>query len=778
MVDLLRAAVRRLRSRGRRGLLAAIGIVLAGAMAGASVTVAYGLHTGFDRAAARADLPDVIATFDPQDPARIGKLLRALPNTQDVTLRTRFENERISGGTGSSRKATVTFVDPAQRQGYAIVAGRDLRGAQDGVVIEQGLANAWGLSVGDRLDFDRQGSEPIRGIAVAPDNVAFPLAAAPRVYMSSRYLSRLIGRPFPRRIDQALVWTSSAANTDITLQQARATASGVQDLRFVTRAGVRVLIDGAAGIVVALLVAFSLVALGAAGVMLAAQASADVQRQLGAIGVQRAIGVRRGRVAAEHALAAGMLGLVAGGIGVVIGALALRGPSADLLAALSEVPPGLPLVGLLVAAVVAIVALVAAAAGVPAWRAAGRSPVALLRGAELRGRTPKAGIRGGGAGARAGASRPGTGGGALGWLGLGARLALARRGRAALSIGVLAASASLVLLMLGLASLVISLRDDPGSLGKRYSLTVTVPGTSQAEGLRELRGVRGVEAASPRYEVQGVDSYALGEPVRLIAFPGDHTDLEDPPLDEGRRIRGPGEVEVGTGLASALGVRIGGVLAVQLPDGGEARFRVVGTVRALETNGRVAYVMPQRLLDASPGLEAPYAVRLDPDADPLVVNHRLRAIGARPTAVGGATTQSGPLLATLAALLRAVAIIDVLVCLYALGQALALTARERRPTLSLLRATGAPGDTVLLILLGAALVLALPAALLAIPIERLLLAPLVANLAAGYAELGGGATVGQCAAVVAGFAVLAGIAALLVARRVNADPPVAGLREE
>ena len=46
--------------------LAAAGIAAAALVAGAGVTVGYGLSTGFDRAADRADLPDVIARFDPE----------------------------------------------------------------------------------------------------------------------------------------------------------------------------------------------------------------------------------------------------------------------------------------------------------------------------------------------------------------------------------------------------------------------------------------------------------------------------------------------------------------------------------------------------------------------------------------------------------------------------------------------------------------------------------------------------------------------------------------
>ena len=54
-------------------------------------------------------------------------------------------------------------------------------------------------------------------------------------------------------------------------------------------------------------------------------------------------------------------------------------------------------------------------------------------------------------------------------------------------------------------------------------------------------------------------------------------------------------------MADALGLRPGSVLAAQIPDGGEVRFRVSGIVRALENDGRIAWVRPDRLLDAAPG---------------------------------------------------------------------------------------------------------------------------------------------------------------------------------
>jgi len=735
----------------RRSRLAFTGVLLAAAMAGAAVTVAYGLATGFDRAARQADLPDVIVRFRDQPQQDIDRIVGALP---DLAARAyRFEITDVSLGStgGSSEKASVEVVG-GPRRGYAIVAGRDVDGRPNEVVIERGVANAWHVKVGDEIQVGRLGSLRIAGIAVAPDNVAFPLASAPRVYISRAWIERETQRTLP--VDQALIWAANPHRVDVLLQQARATSTQIQGVRFITRSGVRVLIDSAAGIVIALLIAFSLIALGAAATMLAATTAADVQRRLPAIGVQRTVGFSRARIAGEHAWRAVRTGAAAGALGVAIGAVAVRGASGKLLEALNEQPPGWALLPALLATLAVVVAVVAGAAAWPAWRATARPPIALLRGAELTG------VR-----------RMRLGGG---FAALGARLALARRGRAAATVAVLAISGAVVLLMLGLASLVSALRDDPGSVGKRYDLTAQLP----ADRTADVRALPGVADAAPRYVAQGADSFALGEPVKLVAFPGDHTRFEDPPLDSGRRLKGDDEAEVGVGLAQALGIGVGSTLAVQLPGGGEARFRVVGTVRALDDNGRVAYVRPPRLLAADPGASPQIVVKLTHRADRAAVAQRLSALGAAPAAVGGATTRNGAFLGTLAALLRAVAIVDALVCLYALVHALGLVARERRPTLALLRATGAEGATIGAVLAGAALAVAVPAAVLALALERLVLAPLVGRLAAGYADLGPQSSAGQAALALGGLALLGIVAAAWVARRATAAPPVEGLREE
>jgi hypothetical protein len=89
---------------------------------------------------------------------------------------------------------------------------------------------------------------------------------------------------------------------------------------------------------------------------------------------------------------------------------------------------------------------------------------------------------------------------------------------------------------------------------------------------------------------------------------------------------------VGAGLADALGLRPGSVLAAQLPAGGEVRFRVSGVVRALENDGRIAWVRPDRLLAADPGLGSSIVIALKPGADRAALDARLRRSARPPSA--------------------------------------------------------------------------------------------------------------------------------------------------
>ena len=741
-----------------RSALRALGIALAAAMLAVSATVAYGLHSGFSRSANAADLPDVIARFDAVSPSLIAARIRALPDVASFSLRKEITGVELAAGSHAAGNGVVEVVAGGPR-GYAIVAGHDLSGAREGVVLETGVARSWGLVPGEEIAVAGLGQERILGLSRSPENVAFPLAT-PRVYISEAALqARFGGRAeLDRNVNLAEIWLRNPAGLDAMLVQARTTSYGLHDLSILTRSGVRVLIDEAAGIVIALLAALSLVALLTAAVMLAAAARAEVQRRLRAIGVRLALGASRAYVAAVCTCEALIVAVPAAAVGVGAGALVGAGPSDRLLALLNEAPPGAALAPALLACFALTVVIPTLLAAWPAWRAAGGAPVRLLRGAELRGRSRRR--------ARPAAVRAGS------FLRLGVRLAGARRVRLAATVCALAACSAFVLLMLALAAELGTLENDPAALGRRYQLTASLPAHAAAR----VRTLPGVEAAAPKYEVDALDSFSLGEVIDVIAYPhGVQGSFEDPPLVQGRADSGPDQAEVGLGLAQVLGLSPGATLALALPTGRELRLRVSGVVSSLQHDGRVAYVPAAALLAADPGAGEQLAVRLRPGASAAGVSRTLHARGASVSATGGVSSGGGALVAALRALLQAVAAVDALVVLYTLAQALALTAAERRAAIAQLRACGAGARSVRALLAGAALAVLAPAVVIGVALERLLLGPAIAHIAAGYAVLALGAGAKDLAILLAGLIALAGAAVTWVAARALAEPVARGL---
>jgi predicted lysophospholipase L1 biosynthesis ABC-type transport system permease subunit len=732
-------------------LLTALGIGLASAMLAAAVVVSDGLGRGFDRAARAADLPDVIVRFNPQPAGRVAQRIEALPDLAAFSLRQEFTGLDVAANGHSSSSASAEVVG-AGRRGYAIVAGHNVSDRPGEVVLERGLASAWGVALGGTLDIGGLGPHRVVGFAQSPDNVSYPLAA-PRIYLSRRGLQRTLGSQLDPRVNFAQIWLRDPRNVNEVLVQARATSYGLDGVRFVTRSGLRVLLDQAAGIVIDLLVALSVIALATAGVMLASSARAEVQRRLGAIGVRRAVGASRAHLALTQALEALFVALPAATVGAAAGTLATYQPTSRLLTLLNEPAPGAGLLPALAPAWLASVAIPVLAAAWPAWRAAGRHAVLLLHGAELQRRArPATGLTS----TRAGLSL------------LGARLVAARRARMTATAITLGASTAFVLLMLALASALASLETDPGALGKRYQLTASLPASDAAH----VRSIHGVQAAAPRYEIEAVDSFSLDEPIDVIAYPGDHTVFEAPPLTAGTRMRGAHEAEVGAGLAGALGLSPGSTLAIQLPSGSELRLRVAGVVSSLDHDGRVAYVPAAALLPADPGASEQLAVRLQPGASVSAVSAKL---GATAASTGGATARGAPLVDTLRSILQAIAIVDGLVCLYALVQACLLTVGERRRTVSVLRAFGAGDAAVRRLLAGAVAALVIPAAVIGVLLERLVLGPALSRLAAGYATLPLGATGPEIAAVLAGLVAAGAVAVLWVTRQTTRETVIAGL---
>ncbi|HEY0343062.1 MAG TPA: FtsX-like permease family protein [Solirubrobacteraceae bacterium] len=732
-------------------------VIFAAALAvGAAGSVGYALATGFARAAERADQPDVIVRFAPQRRSVLDERLRRLPNVQRISYRLEVSGVGLAAGGHVRGNAAVDVVEDGRR-GYAIMAGHDLGSGPGEALVDRGVARAWNLRAGDEIRVGRLGTLRIAGVALAVDNVAFPLATVPRVYVTEREIQRRFGRERDPAVNLGLLWLADPNRLDVTLAAARPAVFGLRTEQLLTRRGVRQTIDQAAGIVIALLAVFGLVAAACAGAILAAAAGADVRRRAPLLGVQRALGASRRRVVAEQVLGTVFVAAPAAALGLTLGALVAAGPTLALLGFLNETAPGADLLGPLAGALVGLVAVVAAGAGWPAWRLNRRPVSTLLRSGDLIPPPTRRRTRG----------RPGL---AL----LGARFATARRGRWLSSVAVLGVAGAAVLLVLAVAGLLVSLRDDPGTLGRRYALTVA----GDASDLPAVRAVRGVAGADQRSTIEAADSFALTEPMRVIAYGADHVPFESPPLASGRRLRSAREVEVGTFLADTLGLRPGGQLALQPATGRELRFQVVGIVRALENDGRVVYARSAPFRRDDPGLGGPIAIRLAPGADRAQVARRLAQAGFGGRVAGAATPHDRSFLGVLAAVLRTVAMAIGLVCLAAVAQTLALTTRDRRRALAVLRAAGASRRALSAVLAGAAGALLLPALVIAVALERLVLGPAVARLAADYAVLPLGVGAGEALGVGAGAVLVGAVAVLVVTRSAGREPVAAGLERE
>ncbi|MDQ3875585.1 MAG: hypothetical protein M3322_08600, partial [Actinomycetota bacterium] len=291
MTAVLVHALALLRARPGRAALTAVGIAAAAAMVGASVTVGYSLSTGFERAARAAGLADVVARFDAVPRTALATRVRALPNLEAAAYRLEARGIEVQAGDGWSSEGQLEGILPGRR-GYAVVSGRDLSLGGGEALVERGLAREWGVDPGDLVSVGGYGGQArltVVGIAVEPETIAFPLVNRPRVYAAHDDVRRIAGAG-GGNVNAALLWATDPRDLDVMLTQARAAGFGVRELTFVTRAGVRVLVRRAGGLVIALLGAFSLVALAAAGLMLASSARAELQRRLEAIGLLRALG--------------------------------------------------------------------------------------------------------------------------------------------------------------------------------------------------------------------------------------------------------------------------------------------------------------------------------------------------------------------------------------------------------------------------------------------------------------------------------------------------------
>ena len=478
-----------LRTRRRRTLLSAVGVVLAGAMLSAAIVIADGLGEGFSRAAHKADLGDLIVRFKPEQASLVSKRLAALPDLSGFALRNEVTSTDVRFESHSANTAVGEVIGPGRRQGYALVSGHNLSGNGNEILVEPAWASAWGFTVGDSIEIRGLGVEKIVGFAEGPDDVGYPLGA-PRYYLSRQQIIRHFGPEPDPKVNFAEVWLKNPALVSQVLVQARDESYGLHDLQFATRSGVQVLISQAAGIVIDLLVALSVIALATAAVLLASSARAEVQRRLRSIGIRRAVGASRNHVALTQAVEAALVAVPAATLGILAGWAVTSGPGDRLLGLLNQPGPGTGLILPLLAGWAVAVLVPVLGAAWPAWSAAGRGVLTLLRGADVARRRPLR-LRRSGSDRSGGGGMPGgfeRGGLAL----LGARLQGAKRARLIATVIMLSCSTAFVLLLIALAGTLSSLETDPQVLGKHYELTASAAPSRAAQiaALPSGRGTR------------------------------------------------------------------------------------------------------------------------------------------------------------------------------------------------------------------------------------------------------------------------------------------------
>ena len=583
-------------------------------------TVGYGLATGFDRAAARGRPPARHRALRPRRRARrVDARVRALPNLAARSYR--YEEQATSALRANGRRdAQGRRCTSCSAAGAATRSstGRDLR-APGEVVVERGLAREWDLAPGDRLRLGR-------GWAGADRRRRG--RARQRRLPAHGHAARVRRRRRRRRavpVNLALLWLADPDRADITLAQARATSFGDRRPRVRHARGDRGAARPGRRDRASRCWSRSRSSRSSRRGRCSPRARRPTsQRRLPAFGVQRALGFTPGRLAARQAAEAARVAVPAAAAGLAVGALAVAGPSADLLAQLNEQPPGAALLPVLAACLLAIVGA-RHRRGDLAGVARGAAPA----GRDPARRRPRAAPR---RARRAGA----------GLLATGARFAVAARGRWAASVATIAVCAGVVTLMLALASLLERLRDDPGTVGKRYQLTVR---------LNPLRGRRGARRSpasrTPPSATRSTSPTRSGSASRCGWSPTRATTRAS------RRRRWPrgggcaadGEAEVGVGLADALGLRPGATLAVQT-EGGER-----GALPRRGRRARARARRPDRVRAARPAARgaartsaSTISVRLEPGADRAAVERRARRRSARRRSrVGGATTRNAAL---------------------------------------------------------------------------------------------------------------------------------------
>jgi putative ABC transport system permease protein len=575
-----------------------------------------------------------------------------------------------------------------------LLRGRGLQGP-DELVAEQDFERDLRVKIGDRIPLGAGSRQRVLTVV----GVAATVRRGHSGWVSPDQARALATPGRPLRFATELRLTDPSQADELASRAARSHGDGTLDLFDWQEDRVNLTDESRRGL--AILGASTLLALLAVAFTLATAIGGRVLAQRRQIGLLRAIGLTPSQVTAlllAHYLA---LALLAAPFGLVGGALTSHQLLADTAALLAAPAPGLPGPALVLGALAGALAVVAAATALPAWRA-GRLAV-----------TEALALGRGGTSARV--SRVARVARRLHLpvvVAIGAKDAFGQRSRTVMTIASLGLAITLVATAMAFEATIDRLGNDSSLRALPWDMTV-----------RSNLPERRVRAMLDRPEIKAlaeIREVRMVEPRSGIAI---HTHLVDGPLDqfafatpEGRGVRAPGETTLGRGAMDQLGVRIGD--SIKLRAAGQVMsLRVVGRYVEPNDEGRGAVVPQQGLPAPVVALGGPaLAVRLQSGADAGKLASALRRESSgrldveRPIeTLRAEAADIRKVVYGTTLLLLAIAFVNLLTTLL-------IGIRERERDFAILASIGATPRQVLATVVSGGSSLALPAALIGLPL--------------------------------------------------------------
>ena len=458
-------------------------------------------------------------------------------------------------------------------------------------------------------------------------------------------------------------------------------------------------------------VAFALIGLVLAVLIVTTLVSGAVMASYQRIGVLKSIGFTPGQVAASYLAQIGIPAIAGTVLGTVAGNLWVS-PMLNISAGLfGSGAQSIPL-WINVATPAAMITLAALAALVPALRAGRLSAVqAITAGQAPRGGQGDTANRLAG---RLALPRPIT---------IGLATPFTRPGRSATTVAVVLFGATAVILAAGLNSSFIKI-DDISGIGQGQ----VTAGLPKGSGQQTLTIAQDRQIVTAIRAQPGTLSYAAvaddGPVINSISVPGDLPELNVVaydgdssslgwPMISGHWLSTPGEVDANTQFLTEMGLHVGDRLTLTVR-GRPVATRIAGQV--YDPNGPSLYASWQALGGTAAGLSATYyAIELRPGTSPQAYVHALsNALGPAFDAHTTAATKTGA--ASSFSIIRLLAeLVAVLAGLGVLTSVLVLT-RERVHDLGIFKALGMTPRQMLTMVICWVIAPALAAAAVAIPV--------------------------------------------------------------